>query len=210
MWEWRPFQKLAGVDIVIARIVEQDSELFDNEAKYVASAVPARVREFAAGRSLARILLGHRDIPPKSITSGAGGQPVWPERIVGSISHTVAHVGVAVADIDECRGIGLDVEVINSADKLDNSLFLTKLEMENLEAFSGDPTNFLSCKEAVFKAIYPITGENFEFPDVEIKFSGARFQASFRGDNPTRDLVASGSGALEFHDGLVASIFRIP
>jgi len=209
MWEWRPFQKLTGVDIVIARIDEQDSELLGDEAIHVASAMPARVREFAAGRSLARILLGHRDIPPKSITSGAGGQPVWPERIVGSISHTVSHVGVAVADSREYRGIGLDVEILNSADRLNNSLFLTRSEMEHLEALANDATRFLSCKEAVFKAVFPTTGENFEFLDVEIRLSGAQFEARFAGDNPTRDLIASGSGAFEVHEGLVASIFRI-
>jgi len=125
MWEWRPFEKLLDVDTIIAEIDDHQCELFDEEKTYVTSAVPARVREFAAGRSLARNLMSHRDVHPKSIPAGPGGQPIWPAGITGSISHTASHIGVAVASQDLYQGIGLDIEVMGNVGQLDLSMVLT-------------------------------------------------------------------------------------
>ncbi len=93
MWQWRPFEELIDVDTIIEKVSDHQSALNTEESRIMTSAVSARVREFTAGQSLARIVLGHRDVHPKSIMVGADGQPVWPANVSGSISHTASRDG---------------------------------------------------------------------------------------------------------------------
>jgi 4'-phosphopantetheinyl transferase EntD len=211
MWEWRPFEELNDVDIIIAKIADHQSDLSSDEFRLIASAVPSRVREFTAGRSLARFILKHRETYLKSIMIGAGGQPVWTPSISGSISHTHSHVGVAIVPRDACKGIGLDVEIAGSAAHLAKELILTPNELNRVQStfLKDHVTKIFSCKEAVFKAVYPITEEAFEFGDIEIDVHEGKFRASMQKGGRTADLLSGGHGMLESRDDLIATIFRI-
>ncbi len=210
-WNWWPFSELSDAHIVVARIEENQSALSDEEYSSIASAVPARVREFTAGRTLARVALSRLDVHPKSIPVGSGGQPVWPETITGSISHTATHAGVAVASQYLYRGVGFDIEVAGSADQLDQVLILTPREMDRMH--NSPPADYVtkvfSCKEAVFKAVFPIAGEFFEFCDVEISLAGSNFQAAMKKSSRSARVLASGCGSVIARDGLVATVFCV-
>ena len=67
------------------------------ERAYVESAVPRRVREFAAGRQCARLALRELGGPDEAIPVGLSRQPKWPPGIVGSITHTVGYCLAVVA-----------------------------------------------------------------------------------------------------------------
>lgn len=211
MWQWRPFQELNEVDTIIAKISDHQSALIAEELKIVASAVPARIREFTAGRSLARNLLARRDLHPKSISAGPGGQPVWPANISGSISHTASLVGVAIGSRGMYRGIGLDIELAGKANEIDQSLLMTPGEIEFARDRSDADlaTRLFSCKEAAFKAVFPIVGEAFEFVDVEVSFSDDEFRVEMTTTRPSSNVLATGRG-LQLSDGdHLATIFYI-
>lgn len=211
MWQWRPFEELDDVDTIIASISDHQSDISAEESIIVASAVPSRVREFTAGRSLARILLSRRDIHPKSILAGAGGQPVWPADIRGSISHTASHVGATVASRDTCRGIGLDIELTGSASQIDQTLIMTPSEIEFAAGTSiaDCATLLFCCKEAAFKAVFPVVGEEFEFRDVEVSINDKEFRVVTTETRLSSNVLASGRGYLASGDGLVATVFCV-
>jgi len=211
MWQWRPFEELIDVDTIIADIDDYQCALDKDEFALVATAVPARVREFTAGRSLARSMLSHRDIRPKCIIAGDRGQPLWPDGICGSISHTASRVGVAVSSLAAYRGIGLDIETEGAARHLDETLILSAGERERTRADAGGDHATLAfcCKEAVFKSVFPIVGEALDFADITIEADGDGFCATTAGTRRSSDAVASGRGVIAKHDGLLAALFTI-
>lgn len=211
MWEWRPFEKLTGVDITIAKIDDHQAALGCEEYAIVASAVQARVREFTAGRNLARFALGSTGIKPATIPVGPDGQPTWPSGITGSISHTATHVAVAAAKQNLYRGVGIDIEVTGSMNPQDISLVLTSREMDWLcdDSRSVHGLMIFSCKEAAFKAVFSIVGEHIDFTDVEVTLSASEFQVAMAGKSRTARIMSENRGLIATREGLVATIFYI-
>ena len=62
--------------------------LYPEEARHLQKAVRKRLEEFAAGRLCARLLLREFGIDHFAVEVGADRQPLWPEDLVGSITHT--------------------------------------------------------------------------------------------------------------------------
>ena len=77
-------------------------------------------------------------------------------------------------------GIGLDIEAARSLDQHLIESVLTVEEGRNYAPDDVDPTVLFSCKEAVYKAVYPRFREFLEFHDVEIDFRGADFLATLQ------------------------------
>ena len=84
------------------------------------SSVKNRRAEYLAGRICAADAINRLMgcwLTPGSSSSGA---PIWPEGIVGSISHRGSDVASVVMNAcDELSGIGLDLEEIVSFDQID-------------------------------------------------------------------------------------------
>ena len=211
MREWRPFTKLAGVDVTIAKIDEHQLPLRDEELAAVESSVETRVREFTAGRSLARSAMRRFGVEPCAIPIGRDGQPVWPAGMTGSISHNADHVAVAVTKTASFRSVGIDIESAGTLDAEAMSVALTRNEMARLDAGNRGKSGLtmFSCKEAAFKAVYPLTGRRFEFRDIEVALSRAEFRITMQDDSATAALLAAGRGYVESCPQLVASIFCI-
>src|SRR5271154_3071548 len=90
------------------------SLLLPAEAQYLGKAVLKRVQEFAAGRLCARALLAEFGIHDFPIKVADDRQPVWPETLVGSITHTAGLCAAVVAPRSVLRAVGLDSEVAGS------------------------------------------------------------------------------------------------
>ncbi|MDP5305995.1 4'-phosphopantetheinyl transferase family protein [Paracoccus spongiarum] len=85
-------------------------ELWPGEAEAVAGAVDHRRAEFAAGRHAARCAMAAAGLSGAAIPAAPDRAPVWPEGVVGSITHA-EDVALAVAAPDTLvAGLGLDVE----------------------------------------------------------------------------------------------------
>ena len=61
-------------------------------------------------RTCARIALGRLGLPPAPLLSGPKREPLWPDGVVGSITHCDGYRAVAVARADQLASIGIDAE----------------------------------------------------------------------------------------------------
>lgn len=109
------------------------------------------------------------------IPTGKHREPLWPQGIVGSISHCDSLTGAIVAKRSDYVSLGFDIEEIGrvTTDLWDlvfsenEKLFLhSALDVERriLSAL------FFSAKEAFYKFEYPITGLYLDFLDVELSY----------------------------------------
>ena len=65
--------------------------------------------EFASGRHVGRLALAAIGQPPASISIGAGGEPIFPQGVVGSLSHTSIHAAALVSRGERHVSVGVDV-----------------------------------------------------------------------------------------------------
>lgn len=144
------------------------------------NAVPKRRSEFQAGRSAARTALRHFGVPPLPIGKGDKGQPLWPNGIVGSITHTQDLAIAVVGQSSECDGIGIDLELEQRFKPELAEAILTRSEMENVKAHGGDWGAYFSAKEATYKGIFGTIRKVIGFQDVELSINqeDGAFQAT--------------------------------
>jgi 4'-phosphopantetheinyl transferase EntD len=173
--------------------------------------VPKRIREFAAGRALARVALRDLGVDAGPIQSSPNRYPLWPEGVVGSISHSDRLVAVALSRSSVYRSIGIDVERERAVPDSIVRMIVTPAEQASIT--SGDPvgaaTVLFSCKESLYKAVYPCTHEFLDFHDVEIRLSGREFTAHCNAARESADLVNRGRGLIEHRNGHVVSLFLL-
>ncbi|MFM9994461.1 MAG: 4'-phosphopantetheinyl transferase [Phycisphaerales bacterium] len=151
------------------------SSLLTAECAAVASAVPTRRAEFAAGRALARRLLARLGIEHAVLPVGSDRAPIWPEGITGSISHAQGLCVAAVARRADVAALGIDTE---PAEPLDEELWPTIAapdELDRLRSLSPDERGLharllFSAKEAVYKCQFPHWRAPLEFTHVSIRF----------------------------------------
>ena len=166
------------------------ARLYPEEARCIRGAVPRRQREFAQGRLCARRALAALGIPRFPLLKGDDRVPIWPDGVVGSITHGGGYCAVAVARRKEISGLGIDVETEEPLGRELIPLVCVEAERRRLEqspeGSRGATAKLLfSAKESVFKCVYPITGIFLDFHDCEVvldEVSGA-FTAVLR--NPT-------------------------
>lgn len=134
------------------------------------NAVLKRRLEFAAGRHAARVALRTLGRTPMAIGKGDFGQPLWPEGVLGSITHT-EHLALALTTTDSnANGIGLDLELVKRFRPDLAEAVLTPSELEKCER-QIDLAAYFSAKEATYKAIFPTLGKVVGFQDVELSFT---------------------------------------
>jgi 4'-phosphopantetheinyl transferase EntD len=159
------------------------------EARQVAGTAPKRRAEFAEGRACARAALARFGINPGAISSGPGGEPLWPVGFVGSITHCDRYGAAAVGRSNLVAAIGIDAEPDAPLPPGLLSLLTTPQERAGLprRRSMADPhwdRLLFSAKEAVFKAWYPLTERwiGFDAATVEIDNTdgrSGRFEARF-------------------------------
>ena len=111
-----------------------------------------------------------RTVPPRT----AGGAPMWPAGVTGSITHTDDFVWAAVARISQVEALGIDTERIMSADRAArvSGAIAWPSELAHARAIGCDRLEALtlvfSAKEAIFKCLYGKVGRVFDYRDVRI------------------------------------------
>lgn len=140
---------------------------------FIEKSVVKRKSEFLAGRYCAHRALEKLDIAPGLIGIGEGRSPLWPEGVVGSISHCHGYAIAAAARRRSLLAVGLDIEDIVTPEtqrKLSNSvlnddeLFLLEQDMPPESVF----TLIFSVKESFFKAAYPWVKAYFGFEAMSV------------------------------------------
>ncbi len=154
------------------------------EGVAVKDAVPRRVAEFHAGRAAARAAMVSLGMPPRPIPMGPDRAPIWPNGLVGSISHSKDACVAAVGLAEEWAGVGVDLEEAIALDPLLIGEVCTKSEQRWLGLQPPSERGLMaklifSAKEAAYKAQYPISGVVFGFDVLEIIIDreATRFEA---------------------------------
>ena len=127
-----------------------------------------RIREFSMGRYLARKCFAAAGIPDGPVLMGQFREPLWPEAVCGTISHSAGFYAAAVADKGVLRSIGLDLEdASRPVSEGAYRLICTEEEQRMLRKSSWNPeaarVAVFSAKEAFYKLLYPLVGERFSF-----------------------------------------------
>jgi 4'-phosphopantetheinyl transferase EntD len=159
---------------------QQDHPLLAGEG--LAQAIPARLREFSAGRAAIRAAMGQA-LP---IPHGPDRAPQWPPGWTGSITHTQSHCLAVATRSPAIHGIGIDLE---PADPLDPSLWSTVLRPEECNALPADNPGLhakviFCAKEAAYKAQYPQSQSLLDFPDMTVITTCSHFTATFTKATP--------------------------
>ena len=173
--------------------VPVDGTLFPEEKALVASAVPARRAEFAAGRTCIREALAQIGVAPQPIGTGPLYQPLWPDGIIGSLSHDHGLCAAAVLPEGVWAGIGLDlVHRERSLAAAELSLVLSGEERTQWQNHFPDlPAVLLfSMKESVVKAISAAVGRFIDLPDIRLNLTPEA--ATFTARHPGIPQVVSG------------------
>ncbi len=165
--------------------------LFVAEDELLAGAGPKRRGEFATVRRCARSALGELGIPPGPLLRGAGGAPVWPVGVVGSMTHCAGYRAAAVARAGELDMLGIDAEPALPLPHGVLGLVAAPEERDQLAALARVAPEvcwdrLLFCvKEAVYKAWFPLTKRWLGFRDAVVEIdAGGGFSARLRPDIP--------------------------
>jgi 4'-phosphopantetheinyl transferase EntD len=173
-------------DVVVAvdtRDDMPDRGLFPAEEAVVRNAVTVRRREFVTGRECARQALKRLGCPRLAIPSGEHGEPVWPEGVVGSITHCLGYRACAVARSTEVTVVGIDAEPNVNLPRGLLERIVTPEERLNLRRVAECcpmvcwETLVFSAKEAVYKTVFTLTKERLDFDDAVITVADGTFCA---------------------------------
>lgn len=143
------------------------------ESSLIERAVEKRRREFTTARYCARQALSQLGIDPVPIMRGDKGMPLWPDRVVGSMTHCDGYRAAVVGYALQIRSLGIDAEPHDALP--DGVLDATSIPAERsvLATRSADLhwDRLLFCaKEATYKAWFPLTGRWLGFEDAHITF----------------------------------------
>jgi len=148
------------------------------------NAVAKKRTSFTLGRNAAARALRAIGIDPAPpVLQGKGKNPLWPDQVVGSITHCEPWTICAVARSSAATAMGVDLEDVRRVQNPDiGEVICTRSEMEWI-AGSEDQLGALimvfSAKEAMYKAYYPFCGRYFDFTDAELAWDAA--SGGFRG-----------------------------
>ncbi|HEY5950702.1 MAG TPA: 4'-phosphopantetheinyl transferase superfamily protein [Kofleriaceae bacterium] len=163
---------------LIVELGEGDDGPLVGDERAIAAALPAlRRREFIAGRTALRSLLGE----PVAIVPDDRGAPVLPAGWVGSISHKGERAAALVAPAGD-GFVGLDIELAAPPRLPIEKRILTPREQDQIVE-GRDVTLRFAIKEAIYKAVDPMVRRYVGFTEVEL------------------DVAADGTCAVHIVDG---------
>ncbi|WP_199440853.1 4'-phosphopantetheinyl transferase family protein [Umezawaea beigongshangensis] len=151
-----------------------DVALFPEEEALLGRAVASRRAEFSTARLCAREALGGLGVPPVPVLPGPKREPLWPDGVVGSITHCAGYRACAVARVSDLLTVGIDAEP--NAPTPDGVLGAVALpaEIARGEALSAAHPDvswdrlLFSAKESTYKAWYPVARRWLGFEDADI------------------------------------------
>ena len=169
-------------------------ELLPNEKLLTTNFSEKRIKDFSTGRFCARKAMEHIGHEPCEILMGTDKQPIWPNGLVGSISHTTALTGAIVGLSSQINAIGLDIENIGKITPdmwrllytENEQIFLNSLPLEGVAIYT---TLFFSFKESFYKMQYPLTNTFLDFTDVEISGLNDQFTIKVLKQFPEKNLL---------------------
>ncbi|MBO0819949.1 MAG: 4'-phosphopantetheinyl transferase superfamily protein [Nocardiopsaceae bacterium] len=170
-----------------------DVWLFPEEEDIIARAVQKRRNEFTTARACAREALSQLGIAPCPILHGSRGAPLWPDGVMGSITHCSGYRACAVARAGDVASVGIDAEPNESTPEGVVKTVTDDAERAHLAALSASRPDvywdrlLFSAKESVYKTWFPLTGRWLGFEDARISIDpeAGTFTARLQVPGPT-------------------------
>jgi 4'-phosphopantetheinyl transferase EntD len=183
------------------------TKLFEEEAAFVQNAVPSRVKEFAAGRNCARQALRQIGVPFGPILVGRHREPLFPDDVSGTITHTQGICAAAVIHKQHGFHIGIDAEKNAPLDLGEMEYVLSKHERASLDqsrsvaGLARDRLIF-SVKESFFKAFHQLVPVYIDFAAVRVDLLADQSQCriDYLGNEKCRDFPQREFVALYRYD----------
>jgi 4'-phosphopantetheinyl transferase EntD len=172
---------------------------------------PQRLTDFSTGRYCATKSLEQMGIKDAIIPIGKDREPIWPEGIVGSISHCDSLTGAIVAKSSDHISLGLDIEEIGRVTPDLWDLVFTENEKNYLSGLSEkekllQSTAIFSAKEAFYKFQYPITRTFLDFLDVEVALPDINRIKVLSGAIKTNSPIRENTVSYYFENGCVVAM----
>jgi len=160
-----------GSVVVESSIDEAQAPLFPAEEQLITRAVLKRQQEFTAGRTCLRRALEQLDVPPTPILAGAMRNPILPEGISATITHSGDRCAAAAIAKGEVTAIGIDIEEHSPLEANVIDMILSPGEVAHVATLEDKSIYWdkliFSAKEAFYKAYFQIVGEFLDFPELE-------------------------------------------
>src|ERR1700691_2265414 len=190
--------------------------LLPAEAAFLGRAVPKRVGEFAAGRPCARRAMAEFGIVNFAIKVAGDRQPVWPDSMVGSITHTTGFCAAVVGERRRVAALGLDCEVVGDVNGEIWPSICLPIETAWIQSLpiaqqAAAVTLIFSAKEAFYKCQYPVVRESLNFRDVRIEAAAWGASEGVFLIHPTRSIAIAAHRSLPmqgrylFHERFVTA-----
>lgn len=167
--------QLLPSSVLAAELVERADPdlLYPQEQALLGRSVPKRVDEFTAGRLCARRVLAQLGVHRFPLLIGEKREPLWPENIVGSITHCSGFRAAVAGYKSELLGVGIDCEAV---ERLDSKLWKRIMTPEESHWINSLPsqqqlkyaTLIFSAKESFYKCQYAITKQWVGFEDAAL------------------------------------------
>lgn len=189
----------SSISVASLPIVDPIPKGFPEEEICIEGVNDLRKREFRAGRMCAHRALSALGADSGPIIASENRGPIWPDGIIGSISHTRKHCIAAVAETKVVSSIGLDMELYQRMKPHLWRLVLTGGEYDALSALKDEQEKVLlaalifSAKEAFYKYQYPLTQVWLGFQDAEVVISPETSTFSLKVLNDVEPFGASGT-----------------
>ncbi len=183
--------------------------LYEVERSIAHSFEQTRLQDFCGGRYCAHQCLSEFDLS-EPILKTEHGEPLWPDGVVGSISHSKFLSGAVVMPKSEYKAVGLDIETIGRVELELWSLFFTPNEIDWLRSKppqyqSFYATLFFSIKEAYFKMQFSITQRFVDFQDCMVTYDAGQVSVIEKVDFV--GLPALQTAYSEYQDSVIAMVY---
>jgi 4'-phosphopantetheinyl transferase EntD len=166
---------------------EATASLHPEEAALAQSMGAARRAEFVSGRDCARRAMRALGAAGGPVLRGPRRAPLWPDGVVGTITHTRGFCAAAVAHRADLAGVGIDAERWKPLSERVLHRICGPEEVEHLRALPHHAaelwgTAVFSAKESVYKGYFPLTATFIGFRDAEVRLhpetrDAGRFEA---------------------------------
>ena len=202
------------VDINIKSFFTENDKvhfLTEVEKKMTLGYSEKRLIDFSNGRYCAKKALLELGIEDVSILIGKNREPIWPEGIVGSISHCDTLTGAIVSRKADHISLGLDIEEIGRVTADLWPYVFTDKEIEYLNTLPIDQqelicTSIFSLKEAFYKFQFPITNLFLDFLDVEVQIPELNRMVVLSGLIPSSSLIHNNKLIVQNYENTVISV----
>jgi 4'-phosphopantetheinyl transferase EntD len=175
--------------------------LLPAEAATLGRAVPKRRQEFAAGRLCARRALAEFGVLDFPVLPAADRQPIWPDSMAGSITHTEGFCAAVAAERRRITALGLDSEVVGRVNVEIWPRICVPGEMAWVRSLpqaqrAAAVTLIFCSKEAFYKCQYPVVRERLGFHDVSMEPAAWGASEGVFRIHPARALAIAAHAAL--------------